>query len=157
MIAREKGRRPLKLASGKDVVNYFADRSTGSSRRTSKRAKNTNWCGGSATRRECRSCVKSGRLFRGTYSIAHSLLSDNCNWPQLNLLVYSRCCGLNCVNVVFLLGQELNNDTSTTDQLMRAMLLLEPFLRSDIVKMEVWRSKISFFRRNGMHTAYSRR
>ena len=145
MIAREKGRRPLKLASGQDVVNYFADRSTGSSRRTSKRAKNTNWCGGSATRRECRSCVKSGRLFRGTYSIAHSLLSDNFNWPQLNLLVYSRCCGLNCVNVVFLLGQELNNDTSTTDQLMRAMLLLEPFLRSDIVKMEVWRSKISFF------------
>ena len=146
MIAREKGRPPLELASGKDVVNYLADRSTGSSRRTSKRAKNAKWCGGSATRRECRSCVKSGRLFRGTYSITHSIPSAYCiNWPQLNLLVYSRCCELNCVNVIFLLGQELNNDTSTTDQLMRAMLLLEPFLRSDIVKMEVWRSKISFF------------
>lgn len=48
-----------------------------------------------------------------------------------------RCCELNCVNVVFLLGQELGKDTSGTDSGMRAMLLLEPLLRSDIVKTEV--------------------
>jgi len=64
---------------------------------------------------------------------------DSTGMPKLCEVrqTFQRCCGLNCVNVVFLLGQELNNDTSTTDQLMRAMLLLEPFLRSDIVKMEV--------------------
>ena len=50
---------------------------------------------------------------------------------------FHRCCELNCVNVVFLLGQELNKEPSDTDSAMRAMLLLEPLLRSDIVKPEV--------------------
>ena len=78
--------------------------------------------------------MKSGRLFRGTYSYLWKFI------VQYVLIVFKpfhRCWELNCVNVVFLLGQELNKEPSDTDSAMRAMLLLEPLLRSDIVKPEV--------------------
>ena len=51
--------------------------------------------------------------------------------------IYFRCCELNCINVVFLLGQELGKENLGTDWAMRAMLLLEALLRSEIVKPEV--------------------
>ena len=150
MIAREKGRPPLELASGKDVVNYFC---RSKHRQLEENVKESEehklvrgFCDSTGMPKLCEVRQTFQRYILHRSLSPFILLNIQCiNWPQLNLLRYFRCCELNCVNVVFLLGQELNNDTLTPDSLMRAMLLLEPFLRSDIVKMEVWRSKISFF------------
>merc|ERR1719188_2783024 len=73
----------------------------------------------------------------------HKLVREFCDaveMPKLSEVreTFRRCCDLNCVNVVFLLGQEFGKEASGADSLMRAMLLLEPFLRSDLVKPEVY-------------------
>ncbi len=47
---------------------------------------------------------------------------------------------LNCVTCVFLIGQELKNREGNTaeNRLLRALLLLEPFLRTDLVKSDIY-------------------